>query len=392
MRVAFSLIGDAGWTGGSHYLKNLLITLRESSTDIIKPILFTSKKRVSEVEPLIPYLSEKVLNDSFTVWSPVWFARQIARRVLDRDIVVERLMRRYNVEAVFHAGLFGTRFSLPCVNWIADFQHLHMPEMFSKRELKVRDRLFLDLARMCSRLVVSSEGVRKDFESFAPAYRDRVDVLPFVAHIQERVFNTDPRALLKSYKIPEKFFHLPNQFWKHKNHMVVLEALKLLSRKKNDIFVVCTGYEKDHRNPGYVESLKDFIVTNGLSERIALLGLVPMDHLHALMRQSVALINPSHFEGWSTTVEEARSLGKRILLSDISVHREQSPPGGTYFFASEPEDLAEKMMKIWNETDPGPDLNMERTARDAKHERLSVFAKRFIEIMIKASNATGRNN
>jgi len=387
MRIAFSLIGGAGWTGGSHYLKNLLQTLHEASVDSMETILFSSSKRTSEVEPLMPYLSEKVLNESFTVWSTAWFARQIARKVLDRDIVVERLMRQCDIDAVFHAGLFGTRFSIPCVNWIADFQHLHMPEMFSNRELKVRDRLFIDLARMCRRLVVSSESVRKDFESFAPAYRDRVDVLPFVAHIRESVFDSDPLEQLKSYKIPGKFFHLPNQFWKHKNHVVVLEALKLLSEKKSDIFVVCTGNEKDHRNPGYFESLKDFIVKNGLQERIALLGLVPLDHLYALMRQSIALVNPSLFEGWSTTVEEARSLGKRILLSDIPVHREQAPPGGTYFSAPDPEDLVEKMMKVWNETDAGPDLDMERAARASRHKRTTVLAKRFIEIVNKASDS-----
>jgi glycosyltransferase involved in cell wall biosynthesis len=384
MRIAFSLIGAAGWTGGSHYLKNLLQTLHEASVDSLETVMFSSRKRVSEIEPLTPYLSGKVLNDNFTVWSPGWFARQIARKVLDRDIVVERLMKRRGVDAVFHAGVFGTRFSLPCVNWIADFQHLHMPEMFSKRELKVRNRLFLDLARMCRRLVVSSESVRKDFEFFAPDYRDRVDVLPFVAHIQESVFNSDPRPILKSYRIPAKFFHLPNQFWKHKNHIVVLEALKLLKERKSDIFVVCTGNEKDYRNPGYVESLKEFIVKNRLNERIVFLGLVPLDHLYALMRQSVALINPSLFEGWSTTVEESKSLGKRILLSDIPVHREQSPPGGTYFSPLDPEDLVEKLMKVWNETVAGPDLNMERTARDAKQQRSRAFAVRFIEIMNKA--------
>lgn len=387
MRVAFSLIGDAGWTGGSHYLKNLLNALRESSTDAIEPILFTSKKRVLEVEPLMPYLSETVIDDSFTVWSPVWFGRQIARKALDRDIVVERIMKRHGVDAVFHAGLFGAAFSIPCVNWIADFQHLHMPEMFSKRELRVRDRLFLDLARMSRRLVVSSDSVRKDFESFAPAYRDRVDVLHFVAQIPESVYDTDPMENLKSYSIPEKFFHLPNQCWKHKNHTVVLKALKLLSEKKGDIFVVCTGHERDYRNPGYVESLKDFIVKNGLSERIAFLGLVPLDHLYALMRQSVALINPSLFEGWSTTVEESKSLGKRILLSDIPVHCEQSPEGGTYFSALDPDDLVEKMVRIWDETDAGPDLNMERTARDAKQQRSRAFAVRFLEIMKKASGS-----
>ena len=57
------------------------------------------------------------------------------------------------------------------------------------------------------------------------------------------------------------------------------------------------------------------------------------------MRHSLALINPSYFEGWSTSVEEAKSLGKRVILSDIPVHREQNPLMGIYFPPDCPEAL-----------------------------------------------------
>lgn len=44
-----------------------------------------------------------------------------------------------------------------------------------------------------------------------------------------------------------------------------------------------------------------------------------------LMKHAIAIINPSLFEGGSTTVEEAKSLLKVIILSGIPVHREQNP-------------------------------------------------------------------
>jgi glycosyltransferase involved in cell wall biosynthesis len=73
------------------------------------------------------------------------------------------------------------------------------------------------------------------------------------------------------------------------------------------------------------------------------LGIVPYEHMLALMRYSVAVINPSLFEGWSTVVEESRALGKEILLSDIVVHREQNPPRGRYFNTHIADDLATLM-------------------------------------------------
>lgn len=384
MRIAFSLIGEERWTGGSHYLINLLKALHYTPSLSIECVLFTGRKRSPEVVPLQTYLSETVFDESFSRWSPVWLMGQLAKAAFDKDLVVERIFRRYGVEAVFHAGLFGSRFLPPCVNWIPDFQHLHMPEMFSGTERKLRDLYFRNLTRMCRRLVLSSECARKDFEGAFPAYKDRVDILPFVAQIPENVYICNPLDTLNSYDIPEKFFHLPNQFWKHKNHKIVIEALKILKEKGRNIIVVCTGNESDYRNPGYIDSLKDSIADNGLRPHIALLGLVPVEHLHAMMRQSIAIINPSLFEGWSTTVEEAKSLGKNILLSDIPVHREQAPPGAVYFDPNDPQDLARKMADMWKRTHAGPDIDMERLARTSTRLRTHAFADRFVQIIRNA--------
>jgi len=67
------------------------------------------------------------------------------------------------------------------------------------------------------------------------------------------------------------------------------------------------------------------------------------------MRHCVCLINPSLFEGWSTTVEEAKALGKHIILSDIPVHREQNPPRSDYFHAHDANALAQIMWRRWQE-------------------------------------------
>jgi len=103
------------------------------------------------------------------------------------------------------------------------------------------------------------------------------------------------------------------------------------------------------------------------------------------MRQSVATLNPSLFEGWSTTVEEARSIGKRVVLSDICVHLEQDPPGATYFDRNNPDDLAHKLYELWQELTPGPDIVMETKARESLPARLAEFGERFFSIAKETS-------
>ena len=55
------------------------------------------------------------------------------------------------------------------------------------------------------------------------------------------------------------------------------------------------------------------------------LGVVPLDDVYKLNANCLCLINPSLFEGWSTTVEEAKSFGTPTILSNIPVHKEQLP-------------------------------------------------------------------
>ena len=71
------------------------------------------------------------------------------------------------------------------------------------------------------------------------------------------------------------------------------------------------------------------VMEYGFSEQFKVFGVAPHADLIAIIQNSVALSNPSLFEGWSTTLEESKLLGKTILLSDIGMHIEQSP--GVYF-------------------------------------------------------------
>jgi hypothetical protein len=43
------------------------------------------------------------------------------------------------------------------------------------------------------------------------------------------------------------------------------------------------------------------------------------------------MLQPSVHEGWSTCVEEAKTLGKLLILSDIGVHREHWPDNQFFF-------------------------------------------------------------
>jgi glycosyltransferase involved in cell wall biosynthesis len=174
--------------------------------------------------------------------------------------------------------------------------------------------------------------------------------------------------------------YLPNQFWVHKGHRVVVEALAQLRASRPDIVVVCTGNPSDHRAPQYFGELLAEVSQRGVRESFIVLGWVPQAHIYHLMRQSLAVLQPSRFEGWSTTVEETKSIGKRILLSDIPVHREQCPPAAHYFGPDDAVALATALIDVYETSAPGPDEDMESRARAELPARTREYGATFLGI------------
>ena len=125
----------------------------------------------------------------------------------------------------------------------------------------------------------------------------------------------------------------------------------------------------------------------GVGAAFRVLGLVPYEHVTALSRDAVAQINPSLFEGWSTTVEEAKSLGKRILVSRIPVHIEQDPPGGEFFDPHDPEELAGLMERAFAREDPEADRRLAEEARTALPGRRRRFVAEYEQAVARTVGA-----
>ena len=85
----------------------------------------------------------------------------------------------------------------------------------------------------------------------------------------------------------------------------------------------------------------DFAKKNRIDANILSLGFIPREDQLELMKNAIAVIQPSKFEGWGTVVEDAKTLGKQIILSDIPVHREQFGEHGFYFKPDDYMSLAE---------------------------------------------------
>lgn len=401
MRIGFFFEGRENWMAGYTYLSNLLKAIRLADDEVEICLLRRPNEDIDSPSARALAEGAKSVFDIPSLdlkrWTPAWARAQLCRRVLRReypDRTLNDFLDARRIDVVFgswwHYPLAAVFPSVGMCAWIHDFQFLHFPEFYDPGTLRSTLHGVPIMVGTADRVVVSSQDALKDLLSFVPGSAPKVSVLPFVANIPPEVYESDPRIIARHYHLPEKFIYLPNQFWQHKNHRQVLVALRTLSKNGVYPYVVCTGLPYDQKRPAHFAELLTLVAEWGLHDQIIFLGLVPVAHVKALMRQAICILNPSLFEGRSSTVEEAKSLGKRLLLSALPVHREQNPPGTVFFDHHDPDDLVRRLETAWRDWTPGPDPALEANARQTLPDRMRRFGEAFLAIVSKAAAAHRR--
>lgn len=390
LRVGFFLNLFEGWLGGVNYYRNLLTAICDNLSKDIYPVVFLVSKNNDVLDG---FPSVEVVRDStFERFKMRWFMRKLNERFFDKNFVLEKLLIDNNIDLLSHSSFFGgprscltvATESLPVIGWIPDFQHIHLADIFSEKEIRERDRGFREVCRKSSTVLLSSKSAQKDLALFAPGYYHKSRVLRFVVKPFDYNNLSDQSELENRYKFSGPYFYLPNQFWLHKNHSLVVNALKILKDRGKKVTIIVTGKKGDYRNLNYYEQLLSNIKNNNLLESFHILGMVPYQHMASLMYHSIAVINPSFFEGWSTTVEEAKSYGKRVILSDICVHREQSPENAVYFDPRNAEDLSDILWNVWNAYDLNDDKRLRKKAAEIFPKRWSDFAEKYLALVMES--------
>ena len=82
-------------------------------------------------------------------------------------------------------------------------------------------------------------------------------------------------------------------------------------------------------------------------------------------------------------MEEAKSIGKRIILSDLPVHREQNPPEGVFFPPEDVDTLAAVLSEKWEEWQAGPHYDLEERAKAELQNRITEFGENYRKIVME---------
>ena len=371
IKVGFIGAVSKEWMGGLNYFNNLLFAIDSLNNKELQIFVFVGKKTDEDIKNMFKRYGTVIEDRIFDRKSLKWFLMKLEQKIFKTNFLLENILKKYDIQVLSHTSI--TKFkNIKTINWIPDFQHIHLPQMFSKKEIENRDKSFIQIIKESDVVVLSSFDAFKDLRKFSSEYKNKARVLQFVSQPNSRYFElneNDKNNVLKKYDIKDEFFYMPNQFWKHKNHMTVFTAINELKKDGIQICVVCTGHLADYRNKTYIDEIKNFIKINNLEKNIKLLGLVEYEDVFALIKFSKAVINPSLFEGWSSTVEECKSVEKNMILSDLDVHKEQYP-NATFFERNSVESL-KNILK-----------NYKKENIDSNIESLEIRTKKFADTYV----------
>ena len=328
MKIRVGIVAVETWGGGIVYTHNLVRSLALLPPDERPHITLFYESDPREFESLFPLVDAHVqyrpgLAESgrLKIWQ---LFKNLGIRVFgfllgEAALDLALAARKAEVNVMFPIRSAYSRMIPNPITWIPDFQHRALPKMFKFNERALRNLIFKRILNRSGNLILSSNHAFREAVGMSGNVKPRTHILHFTT-IPKAQWYLDSTAIRLKYSLPDKYLMVSNQFWTHKDHKTLLKALAILIRRGKDIYLVCTGELDDRRNPGLIPSIMEQIRKDDLKPFVSLLGKIQRDEQMQLMRSAEAVVQPSLYEGWSTVLEDARTLGVPVIVSDFPVH------------------------------------------------------------------------
>jgi hypothetical protein len=349
IRIAFVInFNVVDWLGGYNVIKNLILSINLNKPKNLQIFVFIKE---SESKKYFRDLNVNIIKTNF--FGNISFARRVYSKLqilfFGKSKFFEDFFLKYKINLVSHYMPLGRNSEIKSFSWITDFQHLYYPQYFTFLQRFFRTINIFYSAISSSKIILSSNASASDLKKIINFNLKKIFVHPFffVNYNLRNIININ--KLKKKFNIKKKFFFLPNQYWFHKNHLLVLKSIVDLKKRYNlSINIISSGSMYAKNSKIYYQKVDDFIEEQGLRDNYKYIGIVSEKELWSLMYYSLAIINPSEFEGWNTSVMQAKALSKYNIISNIKAHIEQKNSKTILFVNNNVTSLSEAILKFFN--------------------------------------------
>jgi len=231
---------------------------------------------------------------------------------------------------------------VPYVYTLWDLGHYNsyaFPETTMNGNFELRESKHSLSCHKALMVFTESETGKKECEKYLHMNKERLRVLPIfpagVVHPKHK--SKKPEKMKEN----EFFIHYPAQYWAHKNHYNLLEAMPTVIKAFPEVRLVLTGSDTGNK-----EYIMRTISELKLEKNIIELGFVTTEEIRWLYENSHGLVFPTLLGPTNMPPVEAATLGCPVACTNLPGHIEQLSDYGYYFDGLNANDIAEKIIKM----------------------------------------------
>lgn len=365
--------------GGAFSFQHVVISALEKCKSNHSFYLFSGDEDIQNVYPGLPVVKFKIDKPKNSL------VKKIVRRLLNqqvepnpKQIALQNALCEKSIDLMWFLTPENYKLEVPYIFTVWDLQHRlqpYFPEVsFAQNGYEARERLYSTALPRAAYIIVGNEVGKEEIERFygVPSWRIKVNPMPTPPFVFDA--SIKPSNIFECFAIKRPYLFYPAQFWPHKNHVVILHAVKILKEKYGKVFdVVFTG--SDAWNMKYI---KKVVADLGLQESVHFLGFVETDVLVGLYRNAYALVYASFFGPDNIPPLEAFGLRCPVIAARVSGAQYQLEGAAFLFDPSSEQELVEKILQLQGEE------QTKRTflAEGVKRAR-ECSGERYIERMLK---------
>jgi glycosyltransferase involved in cell wall biosynthesis len=299
-------------------------------------------------------------------------ARRAADQLLGRPVepdgsirpapAVNALLTAHQIDVVWYLSAWECcTLEVPYITVVWDLQHRRQPffpEVSDDGKWAYRERWMSTVLRRAALVVAGTKVGRDEITGFYGVPEERIRLMPHPTPTFAAEAGVSAPPIIKG-----EYLLYPAQFWPHKNHVNLLEALRLL-RERDGLHLKLALTGSDKGNLAFVRETTNRL---GLAEQVHFLGFVSVEELASLYRHALALSYVTFFGPENLPPLEAFALGCPVIASEVAGAREQLADAALFVDPRSPEQIASAVRSLRSD----PELRRQLIARGAERARRS---------------------
>jgi glycosyltransferase involved in cell wall biosynthesis len=355
MKIVALLENDITASGGFNQALNAILQMKRICDNRFELAVFTTIKNniptlkkldvTADYMPTISFMEKQILR--FVAMSS--WQRIKMRLRLSPILTFEKKLIRMGADLIYFVTPSSLPTTLQRLNYIItvwDLCHRDTPEFPEVREFgqfNARENLYKQSLAPSVVVLTESKTLAENIYRRYGVDRERLLPMPLSpAPFLNEAHATDTEVVLAKYQIDCGYFFYPAQFWSHKNHIRILEALLILRQEGGHPVVVFAGGDMGNR-----KTVERFIARNNLVEQVKILGFVPAEDMRGLYSGCRAVMMPTYFGPTNLPPLETWMIGRPLIYS--SHLREQAGDAAILIDPDDANDLAAAMKSIMDD-------------------------------------------